>query len=184
MFQLLQVGHQCTIISWFFLGDFILMFEHSTKFDKALCFSRFDTSLWLAPGSEHPFELDGRRWASAEHYYQANKYAPGEHFEAIAQAPHSAEAYKLGNRWWKRKRKQFKQLRPVLMTRALYTKVCTYPELAQQLLATDDRLIAETSQYGHFWGIGRDQRGQNQLGKIWMNIRTKLRSGAEGTSGE
>lgn len=150
------------------------MFEHPTTFDNALCFSRFDTSHWLAPMSNHPIDLDGRRWASAEHYYQANKFT-GSYGEQIANAPSPIDAHKLGNRWWKRKRADFRQVRPVLMTRALYIKARTYPELQTLLLETGTRLLAETSQYDHYWGIGRDQRGTNQLGKIWMDIRKKLK---------
>ncbi len=161
-----------------------MLFEPSTKFEDAVCFSRFDGQNLLSTVSAHPFTLDEREWLSAEHYYQANKFDPGRDFEAICAATTAEAAHKLGNRWFRPKRKQFKTLRPVLMTRALYTKACAHAEVREWLLSTDDLLIAETSQYGHYWGIGRDQRGQNQLGKIWMDIRRKLRESAAGGEGE
>jgi len=154
------------------------MFEPSTKFENALCFSRFDASHWLAPNSAHPIELDERIWPTAEHYYQANKFSNRERVNAIAQAVSAEEAYRLGNRWFQPKRSNFKSLRPVIMTRALYTKACMYEELRQVLLESKDQPIVETSSYGHYWGIGRDQRGSNQLGKIWADIRTKLQESA------
>ena len=60
------------------------------------------------------------------------------------------------------------------MTRALYTKVQMYEDVRNALLETRDNLIIETSQYDYFWGIGRDLRGHNHLGKIWMKIRDKI----------
>ena len=61
------------------------------------------------------------------------------------------------------------------MTRGLYTKCMMYPEVKQALLEIDPaQLIIETSAYDHYWGIGRDQRGINMLGKVWMDIRQKL----------
>ena len=172
--HLLPVACQCTIIGLLFSDDYTLMFEPSKKFVDAWCFSRFDPQDLLAPGSAHPIELDGQRWPSAEHYYQANKFT-GKYAQTVAQAADASEAHRLGNRWFKRKRSDFKKLRMVLMTRALYTKAQMYPELREALLASNDQLIAEMSQYDYFWGIGRDQRGHNQLGKIWMDIRAKLK---------
>ena len=154
------------------------MFEHPTKFDNAWSFSRFDTEHWLAPGSGHPIDLEDKTWLTAEHYYQANKYTTPKDIALIAAASSAKEAYQLGNRWFKFKRANFKALRPVLMTRALYTKACMYDELKQALLDSGDQLIVETSIYDHYWGIARDQRGENQLGKIWMDIRAKLREQA------
>jgi len=60
------------------------------------------------------------------------------------------------------------------MTRALYTKVQMYDEVKQALLDSTDELMIETSLYDYYWGVGRDQRGENQLGKIWMSIRKKI----------
>lgn len=155
------------------------MFEPDLTIENALQFSRFDENHPLSAVSAHPFELSEQKWATAEHYYQACKFSPEEAMSAfskkIAACATATEANKLGNGWWKRKRSGFKQARTTLMTRALYSKVQQHPEVKDYLLDTGDQLIVETSLYGHFWGIGRDQRGENNMGKIWMDIRTRLR---------
>jgi len=89
--------------------------------------------------------LDERTWPTAEHYYQANKFINPEKVKAIAKVASAEEAYRLGNRWFQRKRPNFESLRPVIMTRALYTKACMYEPLRQFLLDSGDQPIVETS---------------------------------------
>ena len=150
------------------------MFAHNTDYEKALAFSRLDSGHFLSPQSLHGFELEGRHWHSAEHYYQCAKFS-GMRYEAkIYAATNAQEAYRLGNVWWRRKRPDFKQVRKTLMTRALYSKSVQNKEVKDALLATNEQLILENSSYEHYWGIGRDQRGDNHLGSIWMDIRAKL----------
>lgn len=122
-----------------------------------------------------PFDLDGHRWPTAEHYYQAMKYPDRPRFNDILQAPTVALARKHGRGWLKRKRSDWPQVRTTVMTRALYTQAQIYPDFAEALLATGDRSIVEISQYDYFWGVGRDQRGDNHYGKILMKLRDKLR---------
>ena len=45
------------------------------------------------------------------------------------------------------------------MTRAVYIRARSYPELAQELLNTGEQTLVENSQYDYFWGCGRDRRG-------------------------
>lgn len=154
------------------------MFKPDTDYEAALRFSRFDTEHPLSTSSPHRFVLEECTWASVEHYYQASKFVGTAYGAEIAAAPTPQDAHRLGNKWFKRKRADFTKVRVVLMTRALYSKARQNPEVQAYLLNTGEQLLAEASQFDHFWGIARDQRGHNHLGKIWMNIRSKLRTGA------
>lgn len=151
------------------------LLEHPKTFDDAISFSRSDELHCLSTFSPHSFVLEERQWLSAEHYYQTSKFAGRDYAEKVAVATDAAAAHRLGNVWFKRKRADFKLVRRVLMTRALFSKAQQNPDVAEFLLDTGDHLLIETSAYDHFWGLGRDQRGQNQLGKIWMDVRRKLR---------
>lgn len=154
------------------------IFEHSKKFDDAVLFARLDTQHPLATVSPPGFVLEEQCWLTAEHYYQASKQKDLAYAQKIFLQQDALQAHKLGNAWFKRKRPDFKQVRNVLMTRALYCKAKQNQEVAEHLLDTGERLIVETSQFDPYWGIGRDQRGLNTLGKIWMDIRNKLRQGS------
>ena len=154
------------------------MFAHDTSKEKAISFSRFDNDSPFSTSS-HPIELEDQTWRSAEHYVQANLARNSDYAARIKEAGTAQEAYKLGNVWYRRKRDNWKNLRRVLMTRALYTKAMMYPEVKQALLDTGDEDLLETSAYDHYWGLGRDQRGLNMLGKVWQDIRKKIREDAD-----
>ena len=150
------------------------MFAHNVAFEDAVHFSRFDKDSPFSTVSNHPFLLEEVQWKTAEHYYQACKFKGLIFSDQIIIAADGEAAYELGNKWLKRKVSGWKKSRQLYMTRALYRKVKEYPEIQQALIETGDNLLLEISQYDYFWGIGRDQRGENTLGKVWMGIRKKL----------
>lgn len=135
----------------------------------------------LATFSKHDFFLDELTWPSVEHYFQGMKF-DDLHLRrriALAQSPHQARRIA---RWhfWKRRR-DWKKVQVVVMTRGVYLKCRTHDDARQALLDTGDNAIVESSLYDHFWGCGRDQRGHNHYGKVLMDVRARLRSEMDST---
>jgi ribA/ribD-fused uncharacterized protein len=151
-----------------------MMLEHDLTLETATRFSRFDGNHLLSTVSPHKFKLEAYCWPTAEHYYQAHKFEGLPYAAMILSSETGQTAYHAGNRWFKRKVSDWKVKRRVWMTRALYRKTMEHSAVREFLLATNDALLIETSMYDHYWGIGRDQRGENMLGKIWMDIRHKI----------
>lgn len=150
------------------------MFQHDTRYDNAIRFSRFDR--------EHPLNsatrsilLEDVEWTSAEHYMCCKIAGNSRLAKEVRQAETAEMAEKLIKPWYRLKVKGWKEKRRLYMTRALYIQVQMYAEVREFLLETGDTLIAENSQYDHYWGVGRDLRGENMFGHIWMDIRKKLR---------
>ncbi|MCF1439395.1 MAG: NADAR family protein [Candidatus Thiodiazotropha taylori] len=137
--------------------------------------SRADVNHPLASCSKFGFELDGNHWPSVEHYYQGMKFDDEALQESIRSVDHPHKAEKLAANNKRQVRKEWKQLREVVMTRAIYIKCRTHLEVATALLETGERKIIETSQYDYYWGCGRDGRGHNTYGKVLMAVRNKLR---------
>ncbi len=151
-----------------------MLFAHDPSKEDALKFSRFDADSPFSTTTRQ-IQLEDQSWPSAEHYLQASLARSPTWAEKIKAAADGKAAYKLGNVWYRRKRDNWKKLRRVLMTRALYTQAMMYPEVKQALLETGEEMLLETSAYDHYWGLGRDQRGLNMLGKVWMDVRKKIR---------
>ena len=144
---------------------------------EAIFFSRFDSDHPLASHSNHGFHLEDRFWPSVEHYYQAMQFVSDRDQEKIRTAESPDSATKLGKRtWFKKLRDHWKQQRATWMTRAVYTKCQTHPEVAEALLATGTTKLVENSVYDYYWGCGRDRRGENMYGQVLMNVRDKLRA--------
>lgn len=142
--------------------------------DDSLYFSRTDVEHPFAAWSKHAFSLEDKEWPSVEHYFQAMKFQNEEYQEKIRTAEHPKKARKMGRTRFKKIRKDWKQVKVVYMTRALYTKCRTHPEIGEELLQTGDRKLVDSTMYDYFWGSGRDRRGTNMYGQVLMNVRSKL----------
>jgi hypothetical protein len=70
---------------------------------------------------------------------------------------------------------------------ANYLKFTQHTDLAERLLATENKILAEASPYDLVWGIGfeaedeqalniENWQGQNLLGKVLMSVREALRA--------
>jgi ribA/ribD-fused uncharacterized protein len=141
----------------------------------AIYLSRTDVNEPLASFSRHGFALDGEDWPSVEHYFQAMKFEDPRYRELIRSASHPRKARRLGRSRLKRIRPDWRTIRRVIMTRGIYIKCRTHPEVAERLLATGNRRLVEGSAYDYFWGCGRDRRGGNNYGRVLMSVRDKLR---------
>lgn len=115
--------------------------------------------------------LNDKFYQTVEHFYQAAKFSDPTYQQKIlsAQTPKAAaelgksREYSVINNW--------DQVRNHLMFQAVKRKFDHHPQLKNLLLSTGHRLIIENSPYDHYWGIGKNGHGQNQLGKILMLIR-------------
>ncbi|MEZ5560611.1 MAG: NADAR family protein [Pseudomonadales bacterium] len=143
--------------------------------DSLLYLSRTDVNEPLSSFSRHGFELDGAFWPSVEHYFQAMKFEAEADRENVRLAEHPTKARRQGRSRFLKIRKDWSKVRRVIMTRAVYTKCRTHPDVAERLLATGDATLMENSQYDYFWGCGRDRRGHNTYGKVLMDVRSRLR---------
>jgi ribA/ribD-fused uncharacterized protein len=144
--------------------------------EDSLFLSRSDQDEVLGTHSMFSFELDDLTWPSVEHYYQAMKFQGTDpaHFEKIRSAQTSKQARRLGRSRFHKLRKDWGQVKRVIMTRAVYTCCRTHSHIAKHLLDTGNRKILENSQYDYYWGCGRDRRAENVYGKVLMDVRAKL----------
>lgn len=62
-----------------------------------------------------------------------------------------------------------------VMYKGVYKKFKQNKHLRKIILSTDDKIIIEDAKYDSFWGCGRNNKGRNELGKILMKVRDKLK---------
>ncbi|HET9959330.1 MAG TPA: NADAR family protein [Polyangiaceae bacterium] len=137
-------------------------------------------------GSE--FEIDGVRYATAEHYMMAEKarlFADTESVRAILAAPHPADAKRLGRSVRNFAESTWCEHRMRIVVRGNLAKFGQHAALLEFLRGTQDQVLVEASPADRVWGIGLDAghpharepkqwRGLNLLGFALMEVRSAL----------
>jgi ribA/ribD-fused uncharacterized protein len=148
-------------------------------------FSRSETYSEFSNFAPFPIELDGERWPTSEHYYQAQKFTDPALQAKIRAAGKPIVAKSLADAHIDKIRPDWDAVKEQVMDRAVRRKFALHPELRALLLSTGDEPIAEDGPNNdRYWGIGRDGSGQNKLGRIIERIRDDLRAGRFGQAAE
>lgn len=153
-------------------------------FDKdmhEIVFNITDYQLSILPldnFSAFGLEMDGIYFQTSEHAFQFLKF-----FESNPQlakkikdaySPNEARRIAQENRQYKNP--DWSNLKYDYMEKVLRLKVQQNPVVMKKLLSTKDNIIAEyCTDEDTDWGLDNDNRGQNNLGRIWMKIRDELK---------
>lgn len=116
--------------------------------------------------------LDGASYPSVEHAYQAAKTLDESARRRIRDAQTPNLAKRLGRRCTLRP--EWEQIKVSIMHDLVRQKFRQHDRLTRQLLDTDDAELIEGNWWGdRFWGMCNG-RGENNLGKILMQVRAEL----------
>jgi ribA/ribD-fused uncharacterized protein len=130
--------------------------------------------------SPHPIQLDGKRWPTSEHYFQAQKFQDPAAQAKVRAASSPMLAAQLGRDRKQKLRRDWESAKDDVMRRAVSAKFTQHADLRALLLATGDATLVEHTTNDSYWGDGGDGRGRNMLGRILMEVRSRLR-GEEGS---
>lgn len=129
----------------------------------------------LSNFARYPIKLDGKRWPSTEHYFQAQKFVDPAVRERIRRTSSPAEAARLGRSRKLRLRPDWEAIKVVVMRKAVQAKFEQHADLAALLLATGEATLVEHTPNDDFWGDAGDGSGRNMLGRVLMDVRDSLR---------
>ncbi|CDQ41859.1 NADAR family protein [Virgibacillus salexigens] len=113
-------------------------------------------------------------YPTVEHYFQSLKFLDHSYSEKVRTASTPGEAKRLGKSRQYPIRNDWDDTRLYVMMTAVEAKFSQNPELEKMLVDTGDAVLIEDSPYDYFWGAGKNNTGQNMLGKLLMNYRDKL----------
>lgn len=135
---------------------------------------------WLSNFEYVLVTIDGKTYATNEHYYQACKataWSDLDH-EAIRRLPTPREAKNRGQTI--PLRPDWEEVKDDVMLKGLRAKFAPGSDLAAKLLATGDAVLIEGNTHGdRYWGTvwdGTEWVGKNVLGKLLMQVRDELRT--------
>ena len=144
-------------------------------------------------GSQHPIDMDGEKFVTVEHYFQAMKakeFKDDEIYNKVLKAKTPKAAKALGKKVKNFVTEVWDSKKDEIMEKAIRAKFVQHPELRKELQTTGDKLIGEADPRDTYWGIGTSMdlekakspskwRGQNKLGKILMALRNTFNSQAQ-----
>jgi ribA/ribD-fused uncharacterized protein len=141
-------------------------------------FSKSDTHREFSNFAPFPIDLNGERWPTVEHYYQAQKFADPELQQRIRKLPKPVAAKAIAQKHMAKTRADWAEVKDAVMDRAVRRKFELHAGLRELLLATGEETLEEAAPTDYYWGVGRDGTGQNKLGLLLMRIRAELREAA------
>eukprot|EP01024_Parvocaulis_polyphysoides_P039664 TRINITY_DN3587_c0_g2_i4.p1 TRINITY_DN3587_c0_g2~~TRINITY_DN3587_c0_g2_i4.p1 ORF type:complete len:713 (-),score=118.63 TRINITY_DN3587_c0_g2_i4:238-2376(-) len=169
----LQIGQPAREIIQFYQvwdkwGAFSNFSPHPVKIEKSVVSTQYDLNIYK----------------TSEHYYQSKKFSGNQSQESqqIAQQIISSDtpeqAAIFGRKMFKERQDlitpDFLNLRIQIMRESLMSKFTQHKNLKKLLLSTGDCDLVESSPQDYFWGCGIDGQGENNLGKLLMEIREIL----------
>lgn len=131
------------------------------------CFSNF---------SAHPVVVDGLRWPTTEHCFQAAKFlgTDNEHAWAISAVASPMVAARMGRSRAHPIRPDWEAVKDDVMRRAVRAKVEQHEDVRRALAETGAAEIVEHTPRDAYWGDGPDGAGRNMLGRILMELRAEV----------
>jgi ribA/ribD-fused uncharacterized protein len=139
---------------------------------------------------ETEFELDGVKYKSAEHAYQAIKaksFGDEENFEKILKAKSAQSAKSFGNKVKDFKEETWKEKKDDVMKSVLRAKFTQNLDLRKKLLETEEKRLANADSRDKYWGIGtsantsmakdpKKWKGENKLGAMLEELRAVIKA--------
>lgn len=156
---------------------------HKSDTQERVCFYEQDFYV-LSNFSAFAIWWKGKRFDTSEAVYHYEKFLTYETANITAleiirnsiwDAPSAHEAYKIAFHNREFRRPDWDEVKVDIMREILWAKVGQHEYVRRKLLATGDRELVEDSWRDDFWGWGPNKDGQNQLGKLWMEIREQIK---------
>jgi len=133
---------------------------------------------WYVFDNFAPFQIvwRGKLYPTAEHAYQAAHFI-NRNPDLAEQVRHTLsprEASDLANLNSDKDDPAWKDKRLAVMEELVRCKIEQHAYVRQVLVETGHREIVEMNDDDAFWGWGEDHKGENNLGQIWMKLRSEI----------
>jgi len=128
--------------------------------------------------SAHTVEYNGVNYPTAEHAFHAQKFDDPLLADKIRDCGSPLAAWQLAHELKPQRRSDWNDVKVAILTDIIRAKVNQHQEVKDALLSSGSEEIIEINPNDDFWGSGPDGNGQNNTGKIFMQIRSELQSRA------
>lgn len=120
--------------------------------------------------------FDGVWFDTSEQAYHYQRFDGRVHKRAIVTALSAHEAFRYAQDHKSEQRIGWDAIKVNVMKEILRAKADQHEYVRRKLLETGERELVENSWRDPYWGWGPNRDGLNRLGKLWMEVRTELRT--------
>lgn len=135
--------------------------------------------IYFSPYTAHAIELDGVVYPTVEHAYQCERYDDPAIRAEILATRSPVKAWEASTKHKPAQKADFPSRKRKVMKHLMRLKAEQHEEVRKALIESGDMTIVkhiDTYPPGDgFWDDGPDGTGENQMGKIWMEIREEMR---------
>ena len=116
----------------------------------------------------------GRTWMTSEHAYQAAVFDDESIIEEIFNATSAHNALKLAIKYVDKMRSSWQTEKYAVMKEICQAKLDQHSYIQETLKKSGDAELVEDSPKDAYWGRGAVWTGENNLGKVWMELREEI----------
>ncbi len=128
----------------------------------------------LSNFSSHAVIFNDLLYMTSEHAYQAAKFTDSTIAGKVRDARSAHLAKRLSKEFHNEIQQGWEKIKVSKMEEIIRCKLEQHEEIQEALRRSGQAEIIENSPTDYFWGCGADGSGGNQLGKLWMKLRSEL----------
>lgn len=129
----------------------------------------------LSNFSAHAIDWKGIRFPTTEHVYHWERFVGEDDLQAlIIGAKSPREAWQIAQEHKEKQVSHWNEKKVSVMKEILKEKLHQHAEIQTILRQTGSADIIKNVPRDAFWGSGADSRGQNVMGKMWMELREEI----------
>jgi len=137
-------------------------------------------AIYFSPYTAHAVDVDGVIYPTVEHAYQCMRYTDEKITKEIINARSPVKAWQTSCKYKHLQKPDFRPRKREIMKNLMRARALQHEEVRKALLDSGDApIVKHITTYppgDGFWDDGENGEGENQMGKIWMEIREELRS--------
>jgi ribA/ribD-fused uncharacterized protein len=135
---------------------------------------------YFSPYTAHAIEIKGEIFPTVEHAYQCQRYDDPKIVAEIRSAASPLKAWQVSAKYKDREIAGFQSEKREVMKDLMRLKARQHEEVKNALLDSHDlKIVKHISTYppgDGFWDDGQSGEGENQMGRIWMELREELQA--------
>jgi N-glycosidase YbiA len=137
--------------------------------------------IYFSPYTAHAIEIDGVLFPTVEHAYQCQRYSDQGIIDEIRAATSPVYAWEVSTKYKHLQIPEFRNedYKLEVMKKMMRLKAAQHADVRQALIDSGDKkIVKHIVSYppgDGFWDDGEDGRGENHMGRMWMEIRDEIK---------